>query len=129
MPLEVVATRLQAEGPAGRGFISVLWSILDTDGLEGLFRGFWFNMALCVNPAIQNTCFDRMKESLLRSAKKSGRAASLSPLQAFVLGAVAKAIATVVTFPLVRLKTMLQAGAPPFVEEAEDATIKKITST
>ena len=54
-------------------------------------RGFFFNVLLCVNPAIQNTCFDKLKDYIIKTMKNP----TLSPVQAFTLGAVAKAIATV----------------------------------
>lgn len=117
MPLEVLATRLQVEN---KGAVALTAEILQKEGVAGLFSGFWFNVALCVNPAIQNTCFDQMKARLIKSG------AGLTPLQAFTLGALAKAVATVLTFPLVRLKTMLQAGKPPVaaVEDAKPASGK-----
>lgn len=118
MPLEVLATRLQVEAADDASPASVLQDILRRDGISGLFKGFWFNIALCVNPAIQNTAFDWLKAVVLRLKRKgSQKRAALTPLEAFVFGALAKAVATVLTFPLVRLKTMLQAGKEPKVEE------------
>mmetsp|Transcript_60549 Transcript_60549/g.131212 ORF Transcript_60549/g.131212 Transcript_60549/m.131212 type:complete len:347 (-) Transcript_60549:200-1240(-) len=108
MPLEVLSTRMQVEDKDLRGVIA---SLLESDGFQGLFRGFWFNIILCVNPAIQNTAFDKMKRWL--TFRRDAKPLALTPLQGFLLGAVAKAIATYVTFPLVRLKTMLQAGGEP----------------
>jgi len=135
MPLEVLATRLQTETAAGkaRGVLPQLLAMARSEGIASLFTGFWFNMALCVNPAIQNTCFDKMKAAVLRRLKGQKRPA-LTPLQAFLLGALAKAIATVVTFPLVRLKTMLQAGKQPTAplenpQEATEGRLKPSAST
>lgn len=112
MPLEVLATRVQAEKGADGSLPVLLKRILEEDGITGLFTGFWYNIFLCINPAIQNMCFDKIKDAVLarKAAKLAGGRAALSPLEGFVLGAVAKAIATFVTFPLVRLKTILQAG-------------------
>jgi len=120
MPLEVLSTKQQAITGKGAGFFNVLREILAKEGIAGLFKGFWFNVLLCINPAIQNTCFDKIKELLLWRKSSSDlsllvtrdltKRISMSASEAFVLGAVAKAIATIVTFPLTRLKTMLQAG-------------------
>lgn len=117
MPLEVLSTQMQSEGAAGLGALAVTRKLLDKEGIAGLFRGFWFNILLCINPAIQNTCFDYMKAVVLMLRRRADprRRAVLTALQAFLLGAVAKAIATGITFPLVRVKTLLQC-AP-----AEDA--------
>mmetsp|Transcript_39014 Transcript_39014/g.90429 ORF Transcript_39014/g.90429 Transcript_39014/m.90429 type:complete len:334 (+) Transcript_39014:34-1035(+) len=125
MPLEVLATRLQAGGSSAG---EVLSAILAADGLAGLFKGFWFNIALCINPAIQNTCFDKLKAALLRLKRREKRPA-LTPLQAFMLGALAKAVATVVTFPLVRLKTMLQAGKQPALPTEGGRALEHSAST
>jgi len=119
MPLEVLATRLQVVTGDDKDVFSLLRAIVRDEGLGGLFKGFWFNIALCVNPAIQNTCFDKLKAMLLR-LKKGEKRPALTPLQAFLLGALAKAVATVVTFPLVRLKTMLQAGRQPEAPAVKD---------
>jgi len=114
MPLEVLATRLQAETAGSISTVGMACKILQEDGITGLFKGFWFNMALCVNPAIQNTVFDTIKAMVLRLKRRGvQKRVALTPLEAFMLGALAKAVATIVTFPLVRLKTMLQAGRRP----------------
>lgn len=135
MPLEVLSTRQQV-GKAEGGFFACLNDLLQEEGIPGLFKGFWFNVLLCINPAIQNTCFDRIKDALL--LRKSGgdisKRVSMTPVEAFMLGALAKAVATVVTFPLVRLKTMLQAGKPiaaPMGEDGEEApdSLKRTAST
>jgi adenine nucleotide transporter 17 len=112
MPLELLATRVQAEG---RGTLEVLTDILQKDGVPGLFKGLWFNIVLCINPAIQNTVFDGLKDRLLKmkTVAAPGGAASMTSLEGFMLGVLAKAVASTITHPLVRLKTMLQAGKQP----------------
>jgi adenine nucleotide transporter 17 len=132
MPLEVLATKMQVISVDGQGLVDVARDILHKEGLRGLFKGYWFNVVLCINPAIQNTCFDKMKDAILRFKAAQWKALgktytyqsypSLTPLQSFVLGAVAKAIATIVTFPLVRIKTLLQAG-----EQVEQGNATKAT--
>lgn len=111
MPLEVMSTKLQAGTVRGNGMLASVRNVIADQGLAGLFKGFWWNIALCINPAIANSVFDRIKERLLQYQLRRGeRRPSLSPFQAFLMGAFAKAIATVVTFPMVRMKTILQAG-------------------
>lgn len=101
-PLEVISTRCQA-APKNMGTLAVMQELHKNEGLAGFFRGFWFNVVLCVNPAIQNTVFDCIKDGLL------GMDGALSARRAFLLGAFAKAVATFSTFPLSKMKTMLQA--------------------
>jgi len=129
MPLEVLATRLQVEAAEGCGMLTLLSNLLTQEGPSVLFRGYPFNIVLCVNPAIQNTCFDKMKDTILRFQaqqwKQSGKSytcdtyPALTPLQSFSLGALAKAIATIVTFPLVRIKTILLVGGKPALDGEE----------
>lgn len=133
MPLEVVATKMQVDGGDGRGLLAVAREIHGKEGISGLFKGYWFNMILCINPAIQNTCFDKLKDGLLSFRAAQWRSMgktftyetypSLAPLESFCLGALAKSIATIVTFPLVRLKTLLQAGkkSVEFTDSKDDS--------
>lgn len=112
MPLEVLSTRLQVSTTRGQTLFGMFRHIVATEGIQGLFKGYFFNVILCTNPAIQNTTFDQMKAAILRVKSKNdpSRRASLTPVQAFLLGALSKAVATVITYPLVRIKTILQAG-------------------
>lgn len=124
MPLELLATRVQADG---RETFVVLREILAKEGMSGLFKGLIPNIILCINPAIQNTCFDNLKLQLLRikSQANPNRPPSMTSLQGFVLGVIAKALASTITHPLVRYKTMIQAGkkptAPPDAIDNRDA--------
>lgn len=127
MPLEVLSTKVQVVN-SNVGVFGVLQEILEDEGVAGLFKGLGFNILLCCNPAIQNTCFDQLKDKLLKRAMIHGvDKPSLTPFQGFMLGCVAKAIATIITFPLVRLKTMLQAGYDP--EAKSPSSLRKMTRT
>mmetsp|Transcript_61980 Transcript_61980/g.134348 ORF Transcript_61980/g.134348 Transcript_61980/m.134348 type:complete len:301 (-) Transcript_61980:131-1033(-) len=111
MPVEVISTKLQVSRK-NDGVIAVVARVLREDGLQGFFMGFWFNIILCANPAIQNTTFDKLKLRILK-AKRGGdplRNVALTPLEAFALGAGAKAIALTLCYPLVRMKVAAQAG-------------------
>ena len=65
-----------------------------------MYQGMRAGLALCINPAIEFLAFERLKQQALRTTGKK----YLSLAEGFALGAVAKAIATVLTFPLIRLK-------------------------
>jgi len=110
MPLEVLATRIQSETGSDVTVLMLLRRTMDEEGITGLFKGFWSNIALCVNPAIQNATFDYLKAMTMKAKLRAGQKPALTPFEAFVWGAVGKAVATVITFPLVRLKTILQVG-------------------
>ena len=74
-------------------------------GIGGFYKGVYFNVILCINPAIMNTVFDKLKAAYV--AAKGGK--NLTDVDAFLLGALSKSITTVITYPLIRLKTMFQA--------------------
>ncbi|CAD7957638.1 unnamed protein product [Amoebophrya sp. A25] len=112
MPLEVVSTRLQVKP---NSFWKATREIIDEEGAAGLYSGFKFNVLLCLNPAIVNTVFDIIKKRLV-GAKPAG-SKFLTPLEAFALGAFAKCVATILTYPLVRIKTVLQTGLAKENEE------------
>lgn len=76
-------------------------------GLGGFWRGWAFSLLLCSNPAIQFSGFDIIKDWYLQRGS-SNTAKSLSWGEAFAIGAIAKAVATVVTFPAIRFKILLQ---------------------
>jgi hypothetical protein len=66
-----------------------------------------------VNPAINFAAFDRLKLMYNRSFKggkgrkltaNEAAGMSLGPLEAFFIGAASKAVATSITFPLIRAK-------------------------
>jgi len=81
-------------------------------GTSAFYRGLNAAVLLCINPAIYNTVFDQLKGRLLAriQARSTGKkVVALTTLQAFVLGIIAKAIATVLTFPYIRTKMVMQA--------------------
>ena len=82
-------------------------------------------MVLVVNPAINVTVFDALKERLLTIlSRRRGKAVrSLSNAQAFVLGSLSKALATILTYPLIRVKVLQQTERSP-----RDARLRRAQS-
>ena len=92
---------------------------------------------LCSNPAIHFTIYDVLRVTLLnrrkinKSIQNNGH--SLSIVEAFFLGMIAKSFATIITYPLIRTKVLLMTKG----EESFDTnnsptmiqTIKKILET
>jgi len=75
---------------------------------------------------VQYTVFDQLKQRIIqRQRRKNGGSAddnsrvALSAFSAFLLGAVSKSIATVLTYPLIRCKVMIQAADPDEDDESE----------
>jgi len=106
LPLSVLSTRLQTQHSSNtlqsHSTYSILISILKSDGLKGLYKGLGASLVLCVNPAITYGIFERLKTILVTNRMKGGGLVNagivkLSAIEAFILGALSKSIATIVT--------------------------------
>jgi len=100
------------------GFFKTFQSILAKDGLGAFWRGLGPALVLVINPIIQYTAFEQLKNSLiarrtskLQAAGTAAAVAVLSDLDFFLLGAISKLIATSITYPYIVVKSRLQAGA------------------
>lgn len=98
------------------GIIETAKNIIQKDGVGALWAGIGPALILVINPIIQYTAFEQLKNFIMqrRTAKLratgSTRAASLSDWDYFVLGALSKLIATTMTYPYIVVKSRLQAG-------------------
>ncbi|PWZ03260.1 mitochondrial carrier [Testicularia cyperi] len=113
IPVSVIATRQQIGNPdagkdgkpADESFVGVAKDILKEDGVTGLWRGLKPSLVLTVNPAITYGVFERVKTIIL-AASADGK---MTPGKSFLVGALSKTLATVVTFPYILSKIRLQA--------------------
>ncbi|GAA5968965.1 hypothetical protein JCM8115_002170 [Rhodotorula mucilaginosa] len=113
IPVSVVATRQQL-AKKRLSFKRAIAHILRDDGVTGLWRGLRPSLVLCINPAITYGMFERLKTFMLKPGDK------MTPFKAFVLGALSKTLATVVTYPYIMAKTRLQAGAGDDDDDDDD---------
>ncbi|KDO25613.1 hypothetical protein SPRG_08912 [Saprolegnia parasitica CBS 223.65] len=103
LPWEVISTYIQTSGNPNESQWDVLQALYKQDGVLALWKGYIPSLVLVSNPAINYTIFDRLKLQLVSATT------SLTALQAFMLAAIAKSIATVVTYPIIRAKVIMQA--------------------
>lgn len=94
--------------------------IIQTEGWEHLWNGTPASLLLVSNPVIQFVAYEHLKNRLLSIIHKSDinggnsgiiggvKRSGLKPLEAFLLGAIAKAISTVLTYPLQLAQTVLR---------------------
>jgi len=75
------------------------------DRWSSLWKGLTPSLLLCSNPSIHYTVFDVAKNQILTRSRNG--ASQLSMPEAFIVGVVAKFVATVVTYPLIRAKVIL----------------------
>ncbi|RDB22603.1 Peroxisomal nicotinamide adenine dinucleotide carrier [Hypsizygus marmoreus] len=109
----------QAQTPARKlGFLETIQTILAKGGIQAFWRGIGPALVLVINPVIQYTVFEQLKNFLvtrrthrLRAAGAAATAvAVLSDWDFFFLGAVSKLVATSATYPYIVMKSRLQAG-------------------
>ncbi|KAH0470811.1 hypothetical protein IEQ34_000534 [Dendrobium chrysotoxum] len=114
-PLDTAASRMQT---SAFGKSKGLWETLSNGSLSEAFDGLSISLVLTSNPAIQYTVFDQLKQRFIQRQQSkqsaSGSAGSspesLSAFSAFLLGAMSKSVATIITYPLIRCKVMIQAS-------------------
>ncbi|XP_038676686.1 peroxisomal membrane protein PMP34 isoform X2 [Scyliorhinus canicula] len=111
-PMWVVNTRLKLQGAKFRkedihqteykGILDAFRQIITKEGLGTLWNGILPSLVLVCNPGIQFMFYEGLK----RKASKAGR--RIPSLEIFMIGAIAKAIATTVTYPLQIVQAILR---------------------
>ncbi|KAI6782843.1 Peroxisomal adenine nucleotide transporter-like protein [Emericellopsis cladophorae] len=109
IPVAVVTTRQQtAYKHERKGLIATAKEVVEgPDGITGLWRGLKASLVLVVNPAITYGAYERLKTAMFPGK------VNLRPWEAFMLGAMSKALATLATQPLIVAKVGLQSKPPP----------------
>ncbi|ORX62159.1 mitochondrial carrier [Hesseltinella vesiculosa] len=103
-PVSVVTTRQQTLPVNERqNVVETCKSIVDEEGIAGLWRGIRPSLVLCVNPAITYGSFEKIKEIVLSTFNLK-----LTPGVAFFVGALSKTLATIITYPYIMAKVRLQ---------------------
>uniref|UniRef100_A0A4W6DI13 Solute carrier family 25 member 17 n=1 Tax=Lates calcarifer TaxID=8187 RepID=A0A4W6DI13_LATCA len=113
-PMWVVNTRLKLQGVKFRnedlqqthykGIFDAFSQIIANEGVGTLWNGTLPSLILVLNPAVQFMFYEAMK----RKAGKGGR--KISSAEIFLIGAIAKAIATTATYPLQTVQAILRFG-------------------
>lgn len=122
-PAQVVTTRMQAwhkrhAATKGSQEPPTAWKVIKDvykdDGVLGFWAGFVPSLLLVTNPAVQYMLYEWLVARATRTRQPGGRrpgpVRKLGAGEAFLLGALAKVGATVVTYPMIVVKARLQAG-------------------
>lgn len=104
LPADRIIVRLQVD-PAHPSVLQVAQSIYSEGGAEAFWTGLAPSLLLTGNPAITFTAFDALKQRLATTLQSSPTA--LSGLQTFWLASVAKTLALLLTYPLIRAKVVM----------------------
>jgi len=132
LPIDCWTTKIQTSGTNGKvkqAPFAILVSMLsEGDGIRGMYKGIQAYTVLCLKPAIQYTVFEQVKAILLikkrlqrnldgggtrnnRYGANEVDVDTLTAMEAFILGMIARTIATIVVFPYLRAKVMLQSSS------------------
>ncbi|KAL3781317.1 hypothetical protein ACHAW5_007171 [Stephanodiscus triporus] len=129
LPIDCLTTAIQTDDK-NRGAFALLSAMLSERGVGGFYKGIEAYVVLCLKPAIQYTVYEQVKVIILaaRNAKSSSKrrgsprtvddggddgggqssSSSLGAAEAFFLGMFARVVATMLTYPYLRAKVMLQ---------------------
>ena len=124
IPIDTVSMNLQISKSTKRmGIFEITRKIYEEHGVVKFWNGLLPACILTVNPAINVALFENIKARyLLKYARENQM--QLSAFEAFVLGTVSKGAATVITYPMIRLKTLLLKANEENNEDFE--TTKKV---
>jgi len=110
-PLEVLST-LNQTTPGNLGLYGCALMLYSQGGLGELYRGLPISCALAINPAIMMLLIHKQQDLLtwlrIRMGEDSKEARKHSPMVMFYTTAIAKIIATVLTYPFIRAKVLIQ---------------------
>lgn len=119
-PFWVANTRMMTgakEGDhASQSTIKTIVHIMETDGLGTLFAGVLPALVLVVNPIIQYTIFEQIKNAIV--AGSGSRA--FTAKKAFFIGALGKLVATTLTYPYITLKSRMHVKKKQQESENDD---------
>jgi adenine nucleotide transporter 17 len=94
--------------PLGRGPPSTIAEIkvlFDEGGIGAFFAGVMPALVLVINPILQYTIFEQLKNLLERRKRRN-----VTPSDAFLLGAIGKLVATGLTYPYITVKSRMHVG-------------------
>lgn len=109
-----------ARKPKAPGTLGVLLALLKNEGPQALFAGVVPALVLVINPILQYTLFEQMKNSLEKKRR-------ITPGIAFLLGALGKLFATSVTYPYITVKSQMHVaeGRKEGVVQAINRVVKE----
>ena len=95
---------LPAPSPSKPSTLSTLMKLFKTEGPMALFAGVLPALVLVINPILQYTVFEQLKDVLEKRRR-------VTPRDAFVLGAIGKLLATSITYPYITVKSRMHVAS------------------
>eukprot|EP00475_Leptophrys_vorax_P044224 TRINITY_DN8778_c0_g1_i2.p1 TRINITY_DN8778_c0_g1~~TRINITY_DN8778_c0_g1_i2.p1 ORF type:complete len:304 (+),score=75.12 TRINITY_DN8778_c0_g1_i2:119-1030(+) len=106
-PLWTVTTQLTLQ--KNESFMQCCSRLFNENGIAAFYAGVESSLMLVSNPIIQFVCYEQLRALAMRLL---GQSRNLGSIFVFAIGAIAKAIATILTYPLLVAKSKLQAPNP-----------------
>ncbi|PRP76437.1 peroxisomal membrane protein PMP47B [Planoprotostelium fungivorum] len=118
-------TTVNAKADEGHqlGIIDTAKLMIREEGVGSLWNGVIPAVILAINPTMQYFIFEKLKSVATRRGK------SLTMIQAFWMGAIAKVIATVVTYPYIVVKSRLQAAGKGEDKQSTSEALSQLLKT
>ena len=105
----------------GRSTLGTLRKLLREEGLGSLFAGVLPALVLVVNPILQYTIFEQLKNALERRRK-----GAVGPRDAFYLGAIGKLLATTITYPYITVKSRAHVASGDGPKDSMMQSLKRV---
>ncbi|OJJ08089.1 hypothetical protein ASPVEDRAFT_47293 [Aspergillus versicolor CBS 583.65] len=131
-PIWVINTRMTArksaeESPSLPGgpkkqsasTFGTLMELLQKEGPAALFSGVLPALILVINPILQYTIFEQLKNIVERRRR-------MTPKDAFYLGALGKILATSITYPYITVKSQMHIASKDGPKESLNGSLKRI---
>ncbi|KAJ5238698.1 Mitochondrial substrate/solute carrier [Penicillium chermesinum] len=99
--------------------LSTLMELLRQEGPRALFAGVLPALILVINPILQYTIFEQLKNVVERRRR-------MTPKDAFYLGALGKILATSITYPYITIKSQMHVASKNGPKESLNKSLKRI---
>lgn len=94
-------------------------ALIKDEGIQALFKGVVPALVLVINPILQYTIFEQLKNMLEKKRK-------ITPTVAFLLGALGKLFATSITYPYITVKSRMHVADKEGGKESMIASMRRI---
>lgn len=121
LPIDAWTTRIQTTNEAP---MAILLSMLREPNKGAWYNGLSAYTLLCLKPALQYTVYEQVKAWKISHRREK----TLNAGESFLLGMVARTIATVLVFPCLRAKVILQTAKKKGESESDDKETEESTS-
>lgn len=101
--------------------LGTLLSIIKEEGPARLFAGVMPALVLVINPILQYTVFEQLKNMLEKKRR-------ITPTDAFYLGALGKLLATSITYPYITVKSRMHVASKDGPKQTIFGSFRKIIS-